>query len=304
MSRCETPSFSLFVRRQQKYLAIGSLWGICKIGMLPRDEAIARLIDKLKWNSDSQEPVVMVRLDDQRQVQSVEASPSERVAVDGETGERISCPPPGLYSDEPPLETDFHREQIDLLIRLLKYWWQERTDFYISGNLTVYYSAEETKKRDFRGPDVFVVLDTEKRDRRSWVLWEEGGKYPNVVIELLSDSTATVDKGKKKELYQTVWRLPEYYWFHPETMEFAGFRLRNGQYEAIAPDAQGRLMSEELGLALGIDERQLRWYTAEGVLIPLPEVAAEERAEQAEERAEQLEAYLRSQGIDPEQLPE
>jgi hypothetical protein len=26
--------------------------------------------------------------------------------------------PTNLYSDEPPLETDFHREQIDLLIRL------------------------------------------------------------------------------------------------------------------------------------------------------------------------------------------
>ncbi len=253
----------------------------------------------------------MVRLNDQHQVQPVDASPSGMVAVDADVGELISCPPPGLYSDEPPLETDFHREQIDLLIRLLKYWWQERTDFYISGNLTVYYSAEETKKRDFRGPDVFVVLDTEKRDRRSWVLWEEGGKYPNVVIELLSDSTVTVDKGKKKDLYETVWRLPEYYWFHPETMEFAGFRLRHGRYEAIAPDATGRLESQQLGLLLGIHERQLRWFTVEGELIPLPEEVerqareqAEQQAAQAQQRAERLEAYLRSQGIDPEQLPE
>lgn len=29
--------------------------------------------------------------------------------------------PTNIYSDEPPLETDFHCEQIDLLIRLLKY---------------------------------------------------------------------------------------------------------------------------------------------------------------------------------------
>ena len=267
----------------------------------------------------------MVRLDDQQQAQPAEVSSSQKVAVAANANEPIACPPPGLYSDEPPLETDFHREQIDLLIRLLKYWWRERNDVYISGNLTVYYSAEETKKRDFRGPDVFVVLNTEQRDRRSWVLWEEGGKYPNVVIELLSDSTETVDKGKKKELYQNVWRLPEYYWFHPETMEFAGFRLKDGRYEAIAPDAQGRLASKELGLALGIHERQLRWYTEAGRLLPLPEVAAQERADQAEERAEQaeeragqaeeraeqerqakerLEDYLRAQGIDPNRLPE
>ncbi|NJL00435.1 MAG: Uma2 family endonuclease [Spirulinaceae cyanobacterium SM2_1_0] len=246
----------------------------------------------------------MVRLDAQQPLQTAAVPPAGSVAVDTDASERIACPPPGLYSDEPPLETDFHRNQIDLLIRLLKYWWRDRSDFYISGNLTVYYSAEETKKRDFRGPDVFVVLDTEKRDRRSWVLWEEGGKYPNVVIELLSDSTAAVDKGKKKDVYATVWRLPEYYWFHPETMEFAGFRLGNGHYEAIAPDAEGRLVSEELGLALGIHERQLRWYTAAGELIPLPEVAAEERAEQERQRAERLEAFLRSQGIDPDHLPE
>ncbi|MGF1567656.1 MAG: Uma2 family endonuclease [Nodosilinea sp.] len=240
-------------------------------------------------------------------------------------GELISCPPPQPDSDEPPLETDWHRDQIDLLIRLLKFWWQDRHDFYISGNLTVYYSAAETKKRDFRGPDVFVVLDTEKRDRRSWVIWEEGGKYPNLVIELLSESTAAVDRGAKKQLYQDVWRLPEYYWFHPETLELAGFRLVNGRYEAIPPDQAGRLRSDELDLLLGIHERQLRWFTATGELILLPEVLERQEREQAEQREaqarqaqqqaeqreaqarqaqERLEAYLRSQGIDPNNLPE
>ncbi|MBW4551859.1 MAG: Uma2 family endonuclease [Aphanocapsa sp. GSE-SYN-MK-11-07L] len=226
--------------------------------------------------------------------------------------------PTNLYSDEPPLETDFHRDQIDLLIRLLKYWWQDRSDFYISGNLTVYYNQQQLKNRDFRGPDVFVVLGAEKRDRRSWTIWEEGGKYPNVVIELLSSSTATVDKGKKKDLYQDVWRVPDYFWFHPETLEFAGFHLVDGRYAAIASTEAGWLWSEQLELYLGIHERQLRWFSAEGQLIPLPEEQAQqaearerqakEQAQQAEvrerQRSEQLAAILRSQGIDPDQLPE
>jgi Uma2 family endonuclease len=216
----------------------------------------------------------------------------------------IKLPPTNLYSDEPPLETDFHREQIDLLIRLLKYWWRDRPDFYISGNLTVYYNEQQLKKRDFRGPDVFVVMGAEKKDRRSWTIWEEGGKYPNVVIELLSSSTETVDRGKKKDLYQDVWRVPEYYWFHPETMEFAGFHLVNSQYQAIAPTETGWLWSGQLELFLGIHERQLRWFSKQGQLIPLPEEAERQRAEQAQRRAEQLEALLRSQGIDPNQLPE
>ena len=31
-------------------------------------------------------------------------------------------------SDEPPLESDFHREQIYLLLHLLKYYWRNRND--------------------------------------------------------------------------------------------------------------------------------------------------------------------------------
>jgi Uma2 family endonuclease len=87
------------------------------------------------------------------------------------------------------------------------------------------------------------VLGAEKRNRRSWAIWEEGGKYPNVFIELLSSSTAAVDKNKKKKLYQDVWRVPNYYWFHPQTMEFAGFSLNNGRYEHIPPTEQGWLWS-------------------------------------------------------------
>jgi Uma2 family endonuclease len=241
----------------------------------------------------------MVRLD---------ANPPQSVHKD--VTDDIKQFPTNLYSDEPPLETDFHRDQIDLLIRLLKYWWKDRSDFYISGNLTVYYNEKQLKKRDFRGPDVFVVLGAEKKDRRSWAIWEEGGKYPNVVIELLSSSTATMDKGTKKQLYQDVWRVPEYYWFHPETMEFAGFRLVGGTYVAIALTEHGRLLSEQLGLELGIHEHQLRWFSTDGVLIPLPEEAERQRAEQERQRAEQerqrvekLESYLRSQGIDPNNLP-
>jgi Uma2 family endonuclease len=204
----------------------------------------------------------------------------------------IQFPPTNLYSDEPPLETDYHREQIDLLIRLLKYFWRDRPDFYISGNLTVYYNAQKIKSREFRGPDIFVVLDVEKKDRRSWTIWEEGGKYPNLVIELLSKSTEKVDRGAKKNLYQDVLRVPNYFWFHPETLEFAGFHLVDGNYQAIAPTETGMLWSDQLELYLGIHQNQLRWFTNNGELIP-----------SAEERADRLEEILRSQGIDPDQLP-
>ncbi|BAU11874.1 hypothetical protein LEP3755_23770 [Leptolyngbya sp. NIES-3755] len=262
------------------------------------------------------EPLIMVRLDaTPPQSETSESLLVETGSLELVSPEGVKFPPTNLYSDEPPLETDFHRRQIDLLIRLLEFWWSDRQDFYISGNLTVYYNEQQLRKRDFRGPDVFVVLGAEKRDRRSWATWEEGGKYPNVVIELLSNSTATVDRGKKKDLYQDVWRVPEYYWFHPETMEFAGFRLIGGTYAEIEPTEDGRLPSEQLGLELGIHDRQLRWFTA-GDLIPFPEEVERQRTEQEHQRAEQehqraeqerqakerLANYLRSQGIDPDQI--
>ncbi len=261
-------------------------------------------------------------------ISTSEASPLEFIPVEIHWAEsdRITSPPTELYSDEPTLETDLHRQHIDLLIRLLQYWWRDgqrpapkgyRNDFYISGNLTVYYSASQTKKRDFRGPDIFIVLDVEKRDRWSWTIWEEGGKYPNVVIELLSPSTAEVDRTTKKALYQNVWRLPEYFWFDPYGSEFKGFRLNEGHYQEIVPNEQGRLRSNELELELGIHENKLRWFTADGILIPLPEeserlarlqaeeITNQERLAKEQERQarERLEAYLRSQGIDPNQLP-
>jgi Uma2 family endonuclease len=222
----------------------------------------------------------MVRLDANPPLASEEIS--EAISED------IQWPPTHLDSDEPPLETDFHRNQIDLLIRLLKHWWQDRPDVYISGNLTVYYNEQQLKKRDFRGPDIFIVLGTEKKDRRSWAVWEEGGKYPNVVIELLS--------------YQNVWRVPNYFWFHPQTLEFAGFHLVDGRYETLAPTDAGWLWSEQIQLFLGIHDRQLRCFTAEGNLIVLPEESERQAKEQAQQRAERLAQMLRSQGIDPDAI--
>ncbi|UBF25908.1 Uma2 family endonuclease [Kovacikia minuta CCNUW1] len=223
--------------------------------------------------------------------------------------DNITVPPGNLWSDEPPLESDLHRDQIDLLIRLMKWLWRDRADFYVTGNLTIYYSPNQLKSEFFRGPDFFVVLGTEKKDRRSWVLWDEQGKYPNVIVELLSDSTAKIDKGLKKEIYQDTFRTPDYFWFHPNTLEFAGFHLVDGTYQALEPNPQGWLWSQQLGLYLGIDQNKLRFFTSEGEKVLLPEEEMEQRAEQERQRAEQerqradrLAEKLRDLGVDPEML--
>lgn len=100
--------------------------------------------------------------------------------------EEVVFPLGNLWSDEPPLESDLHHDQIELLIRILKLWWRDKEDFYASGNLRVYHSPNQKKSTDFREPDFFVVLGTEKKDRKSRVVWQENGKYPNVIVEILS----------------------------------------------------------------------------------------------------------------------
>jgi len=213
-------------------------------------------------------------------------------------------PTGNLYSDEPPLESDLHLRQIILLLTCLDQLWADRTDYYAAGNMSVYYSPDRTKARDFRGPDFFVVLNTEKRPRNSWTVWEEG-KYPDLIIEILSDSTANEDRGPKKELYQNTFGTPEYVWFDPSSLEFEGHRLANGLYQAIAPTADGWRWSEQLQLFLGVRDRQLRYFPPDGELVPTPEeakLAAEQQAERERQRANRLADRLRALGIDPDKL--
>ena len=208
------------------------------------------------------------------------------------------------YDDGVPMETLRHKVQMDLLIDALDLWLAERADGFIGGNMFVYYSLAQVKNQDFRGPDFFAVLGVPKGERLSWVVWEEG-KAPDVVIELLSGSTAKVDKIDKKRIYQNQMRVSEYFWFDPFNAEdWSGFSLRNGSYQPIALNDQGQMISTMMGLSLvrwqgnykGIENvTWLRWATLKGELLPVPQEIAEaerQRAEQERQRAEQAESQL------------
>ena len=240
----------------------------------------------------------------------------------------LDLPPGGPLSDEPQMETIKHARQWGALLELSDWIFHDREDVLASGNLTIFFSPEQIKQQDFRGPDFFVVLGTDRRrHRNSWVVWEEGGKFPDLIIELLSKSTRANDLGVKKQIYQDVFRTPEYYVFDPEKGDLLGFGLVNCRYERRAPDERGWLWSECLGHYLGVHDGQLRLFTRQGEIVPtgvergLQAKAAEERArgeaqraeaaeerargeaqraEAAEERANQLAKRLRQLGIDPD----
>jgi Uma2 family endonuclease len=209
-----------------------------------------------------------------------------------EIPENVIFPSGDLYSDEPPVETELHLRQIILLFKCLEWLWRDRNDFYAAGNLTIYYSPHQRKSEDFRGPDFFVVLETDRKTRKSWVVWEEDGKYPNVIVEILSPKTADVDKNFKKRLYQNTFRTPDYFWFDPYTLEFAGFHLVDGEYQAIVANERGYLWSQQLSLYLGISNKQLRFFTSDGELVPTPEEVAELEHQEKELERQQKELAL------------
>jgi Uma2 family endonuclease len=199
--------------------------------------------------------------------------------------------------DGVPMETQRHKWQMDLLIDALGLWLDQREDGYVNGNMFVYFSTAQVKNQDFKGPDFFVVLGVPKKERKSWVVWEEE-KAPDVVIELLSESTASQDKIEKKQIYQDKLRVSEYFWYDPFNPEdFAGFALNDGLYEPLQANEQGWLLSHRLGLALvrwtgeyrGVTTVWLRWATLAGVLLATSQELAQEAQQKAEEAQQQME---------------
>jgi Uma2 family endonuclease len=203
-------------------------------------------------------------------------------------------------SDGVPMETDRHRRQMNVMIESLELAWHERDDFYVGGDMFVYFSNHQVRNNDFRGPDVFVVLDVVRRERKSWVAWEEGGSLPDVVIELTSESTTAVDHGVKKTLYARKLRVPVYVIFDPHSGALEVFLLdhKTRTYHPLSPNAEGRVEVEILDLFVGVHPTRigtveaplLRWFDRAGRVLPLA-------SERADALASRLAEYERRFGI-------
>ncbi|MGI0480351.1 Uma2 family endonuclease [Geminocystis sp. CENA526] len=213
--------------------------------------------------------------------------------------------------DDDKMETSRHKYQMDLLLETIYPWLEKRQNGYAGGNMFIYFSLSQVKNKDYKGPDFFCVLDVEQKERKSWVVWEEG-KAPDVVIELLSDSTASYDKNDKKSIYQNKMRVPEYFWYDPFTPDdWAGFSLVKGVYQPLKLDEFDRYISEQLQLALvrwqgvyrGIDTIWLRWQTLEGDLLPTDKEISEVEKQRADE-AQQLAEAEKQRAEEAQQLAE
>src|SRR5205085_5156640 len=146
-----------------------------------------------------------------------------------------------IESDGEPLESHWHVCQIHLPLSSVAYYFRDRSDYYAGGNMFIYYSVEQARTRRYRGPDFFFVEGVNRLPmRRYWCIWQEDGRYPDLIVELLSPTTAKEDRTTKKELYQRVFKTHEYFCYGPDEQQLEGWRLGERQrYRNIQPNEHG-----------------------------------------------------------------
>ena len=172
-------------------------------------------------------------------------------------------------SDGIPVETPRHCDAASLLLDSVRYFARDREDWWCAADIFLYFNLDMLKNRDFRGPDFFFVKGVPKRERDSYVVWEENGHYPNVVVEIASPTTVEKDYGIKKHIYETVFQTPEYFIVDLEMQTIDGWKLVFGEYRAIAP-VDGKLRCEQLGLDLGFYRHSILHSTIGEAEIALP----------------------------------
>ncbi len=212
----------------------------------------------------------------------------------------IKPPPRGddlPFDDDEPMDSWRHQRQMILLADSLDFEWRDRQDVHIAADMALYYSPTQALNREFRCPDVFVVLDAERRERKRWVVWEENGRTPDVVVELVSETTERVDRGVKMDIYARLVHVLTYVIYDPFSARLDVFELDPAarRYRPQKPDARGYYWCAPLGLFVGVvpgtchgvEAPWLRWIRDDGSPILEEGAAQTERAYRESQRAEQ-----------------
>ncbi|WP_066377059.1 MULTISPECIES: Uma2 family endonuclease [unclassified Anabaena] len=205
---------------------------------------------------------------------------------------------------EPLAESYIHLYAILTTLEVIKQYLSGRQATVLA-NQFLYYAQGFPRLRV--APDVMVIFDVPPGGRDSYKVWEEG-QVPQVVFEMTSQGTQKQDQEQKKNLYEQL-GIGEYWLFDPKgewiSEKLRGYRLEGETYQLITDG-----ICQPLQLRITVEGELLGFYrldTGEKLLKPteLAEQLQQERqrAEQERQRADRLAEYLRSQGIDPDNLP-
>ncbi|OUC12754.1 MAG: hypothetical protein B0A82_20440 [Alkalinema sp. CACIAM 70d] len=215
-------------------------------------------------------------------------------------------------SDDTPVDNEDQNLLPNLLLLLLTSLWADRMDWYFGADMAIYHTTGVSPKVPVV-PDGFLSLGVERqkggKSRRSYATWEENEVVPIFVLEMVSHRPGD-EYDEKLSLYANLGVLyyliynPEF-WQRDRHQPFELYKLVEGEYRLQIGEPY---WMPEVGLGIGryqgtiggIEKELLTWFDAKGNRY----LSAEERADREQAQRERLEAYLRSQGIDPDRLPE
>jgi Uma2 family endonuclease len=207
-------------------------------------------------------------------------------------------------SDDIPVDNEDQNFLPNILLFLLSSIWVERMDWYFGVDMALYHTTG-VNPRIAVVPDGFLSLGVERKkggkSRRSYATWEENGVVPILTLEMVSHSPGG-EYDEKLDIYAKLGVLyyivynPEF-WRRDQQQPFEVYKLVDNNYELQIGEPYwmpevGLGIGRYRGVVSGIQQEILSWYDQKGL-----------RYLTAEEKAEKLANYLRSTGIDPDNLP-
>lgn len=131
---------------------------------------------------------------------------------------------PPLPDPEPMPDGMQQNPHILYVMQILADLLTDRLDTFVDTNTIVYYDPTDRNRR--LQPDVYVAFDVDAdaiRRRNGYLIWEVG-KPPDVVLEVASETTASNDVGRKRELYARM-GVSEYWRFDASGGDMYGAAL-------------------------------------------------------------------------------
>jgi Uma2 family endonuclease len=207
-------------------------------------------------------------------------------------------------SDDTPVDNELQELAPTLLKAILAHLWRDRTDWFLGIDMGIYYNPDEPPIV----PDAFLSLGVKsvksENLRSSYVLWEEQGILPQIVIEVVSKKYRR-EYSAKKDLYQNLGIL-YYIVYNPlrrRKPSLEVYKLIQGQYIPIIGNP---IWLPEIGLGLGKEHQTYQgrsrewmfWYDQQGNRY----LTTEELLDQEQSRSQKMADRLRELGIDPDSL--
>lgn len=180
-------------------------------------------------------------------------------------------------------ETSIHISLIADLLKILRLFFKDHKDVFLSGNMNLYY--EEGKPNKWYAPDLLIAFGVPNHERSSYQVWKEK-VFPQVIIEIASERTWENDVSEKYKFYSDN-GVEEYYILDPEfaylPAPMLAFHRQNGRLLS-ANIENNRIFSPRLGLEIVRVENNFRLFNpkTDKFLLTLEEAQAELERLQAE----------------------